>query len=211
MPEASPSAVPTHQPSPGSWPRLAPSVGLSNLISALICLAHELLATLHTLPRADIIRRFGTFDIKLIAARIKRALMLAEALDDRVTRTAKRIDNPPLPRLLPGKPGRKGGKRPRFNRDADNAALLAGLPTAKEIAAQISRRPIGAVIAEICRDLGIAPEDPLFSRILNAVLRYRGSVSALLDHLPAAPGKPRTQAPPVTEHRVPELAATGPP
>ena len=78
--------------------RRAPSVELRALLSAIICLAQELLATVHTLPHLDIVRRFGSLNYKLIIARMTRGLMMAEALDDRVARTATRIDNPPLPR-----------------------------------------------------------------------------------------------------------------
>jgi hypothetical protein len=235
MSEAAPSAAPTQQPIPRPPPRLAPSVKLANLLSAIICLAHELLATLHTLPRTDIISRFGTLDVRLIVARIKRGLMLAEALDDRIARTARRIDNPPLPRLQPSTSGNRGGNRPRFDRDADDAALLAGLPTAQDIAAQIRRRPIGAVITDICRDLGIAPADRLFPLIIDAVLWHRGNLPALMAQIPVArggllapkmPGKARTHARApaplmaqsdvtttlaTTAFPVAERAATGPP
>ena len=53
---------------------------------------------------------------------------------------------------------------------------IANLPTPDDIAAQISRRPAGAVIADICRHLGIAPADRLWREICLVVLENGGSV-----------------------------------
>jgi hypothetical protein len=39
------------------------------------------------------------------------------------------------------------------------------MPTAEQIAAEVRRRPIGAVIADICRDLRILPSHPLWRDI----------------------------------------------
>jgi hypothetical protein len=98
---------------------------------------------------------------------------------------------------------------------------LARLPTADEIAAEVRSRPVGAVIADICRDLGIAPGelDRAFWEELNlAIISYGGTYAGVLDDLihrsfafmfgdhadDAVPG-PRPSSP-----QVPALA-TGPP
>ena len=56
---------------------------------------------------------------------------------------------------------------------------IAGLPTEKEIAAEVRRRPIGAVIADICRDLGIMPYHPLWTDLSTAILRHGGNLPRL--------------------------------
>ena len=100
---------------------------------------------------------------------------------------------------------------------------LARLPTEEEIAAQMRRRPIGAVIVDICCDLGIAPghlDRPFWDEISHAVIMYGGNLvrlfndlserlwafgpSDLSDH--AEPGWP---APPPPQRS--SVPATGPP
>ena len=57
------------------------------------------------------------------------------------------------------------------------------MPTAEQIAAEVRRRPIGAVIADICRDLRILPSHPLWRDIQNAINRHGGSYVRLLKDL----------------------------
>ena len=42
---------------------------------------------------------------------------------------------------------------------------LTHLPTPEQIAATVRRQPIGAVFADICRDLGIPPSHPLWREL----------------------------------------------
>ena len=64
---------------------------------------------------------------------------------------------------------------------ADGAdARLARPPTPAQIAAKIRRQPIGAVIADICRDLGIRPNHPLWRELRDAIVRYGGSLARLV-------------------------------
>ena len=56
----------------------------------------------------------------------------------------------------------------------------ACLPTPEQIAAEVRRRPIGAVIADICRDLGIMPNHPLWRELRDAIIRYGGSLARLV-------------------------------
>ena len=54
------------------------------------------------------------------------------------------------------------------------------LPTSQEIAADIRRRPIGAVLADICHDLGIMPgqmDRALWDELVLAMVQYGGSVA----------------------------------
>jgi hypothetical protein len=64
---------------------------------------------------------------------------------------------------------------------------LARLPTEEEIAEEVRRRPIGAVIADICRDLGIAPghlDRAFWDEISLAIILYDGSLVRFTDDLP---------------------------
>jgi hypothetical protein len=54
------------------------------------------------------------------------------------------------------------------------------MPTPEQIAAQVRRRPIGAVIADICRDLGITPSHKLWQTLQSAIIRYRGNYTRLI-------------------------------
>jgi hypothetical protein len=54
------------------------------------------------------------------------------------------------------------------------------MPTPEQIAAQVRRRPIGAVIADICRDLGITPSHKLWRTLQSAIIRYRGNYTRLI-------------------------------
>jgi hypothetical protein len=132
------------------------------------------------------------------------------------------------PRSAPGHPSHARRTRPcpRPRPDphpADPAEdrRLARLPTEEEIAAEVRRRPVGAVIVDICRDLGIAPghlDRAFWDEINHAIMMYGGSLARFFTNLHerlfacftsehsgrADPGWP--VAPP----RLP-AAATGPP
>jgi hypothetical protein len=53
------------------------------------------------------------------------------------------------------------------------------MPTAEEIAAALRNRPAGAVIADICRDLGIVPAHPLWREVMAVLAEYRGNFTKL--------------------------------
>lgn len=69
--------------------------------------------------------------------------------------------------------------RPANTRHAAEACT-AGLPTPEQIAAEVRHRPIGAVVADICRDLGIMPSHPLWRELSAVVIRYGGSLAKLV-------------------------------
>ncbi len=86
------------------------------------------------------------------------------------------------------------------------------LPTESEIAAWVRRRPIGTVIADICRDLGIMCDHPLWRQLHLAITMEGGSYTRLvteiikrtarviadiwLDTAPTAPLAPAGTGPP---------------
>ena len=126
-------------------------------------------------------RSFGTADVALILARITRGLLRAAALETRLSQCAARGQDigdarkPAAPRACATQP------RTRRVSPADPPApALAHVPTAREIAAEIRRRPIGAVIVDICRDLGIVPgqmDRANWDELVHAIIAYGGSLS----------------------------------
>jgi hypothetical protein len=179
---------------------------------------------------AFLTRAFGTAELAIILARITSGLRRAAALEASLCQRAVRgrdltvasasptttrascltIRAAP-PDALPE------SRRPAVMEDS----RLARLPTEKEIAAEVRRRPVGAVIVDICRDLGIMPgqlDRAFWDELAHAIIAYGGSLTAFLDTLnkrlsafgsgeharDAIPGWPT--APP----RLPALA-TGPP
>lgn len=120
--------------------------------------------------------RFGTPNVRLIAARVTRGLQLAIALMQRIEATAARLDQPaPLPAirdpsLAEPKSERACVQSPvRHGTTNDDVRLLYRLPTPQEIAVRVLRRPIGEVLADICIDLGITPGHPLWRQLRVAV------------------------------------------
>ena len=67
---------------------------------------------------------------------------------------------------LPARAARESSARkPRAKPPApqpDASAVLAALPTSEEIADQLRRRPVHAVLIDICSDLGIVTADPMY-------------------------------------------------
>jgi hypothetical protein len=168
-------------------------------------------------------RQFGTTSIALILARIARALLRAAALEARLRRGASRLDAPPRPpRARPPADAAAAPPAPRPRagpRHIDDDAL-AHMPTPEEIAAAIRHQPIGQVIADICRDLGIIPAHPLWPELSRTITRERGRFAAMvIDILKRKQLVPITedwpQEPPpnlwATWRYAPEPAATGPP
>jgi hypothetical protein len=190
---------------------------LLDLVRRLIEYGKELATTLRqssvTTDLAAAMRPFGTRDIALILARITRGLHRAAALEARLVRGAARLDAEPRPRSVPA--AAKPASGPRRQAAPPAGSPLAHLPTPEQIAAEVRRRPIGAVIADICRDLGIMPSHPLWREVQLVVIRHGGSLARLVSDLidqalefliptaapPAAPLSPQPPSP----------ACTGPP
>ncbi|HEY2619462.1 MAG TPA: hypothetical protein VGI78_19130 [Acetobacteraceae bacterium] len=125
---------------------------------------------------------FGTSDIALILSRITLALHRASALEARLERSAARPDPKPQPPRVPSpRTARAPREAPREPAAAD--PRLAGLPTVEQIAAEIRRRPVGAVIADICRDLGIMANHPLWRELHLAIILHGGNLAGFLDDM----------------------------
>lgn len=164
---------------------------LLGLVRKLIDYGKELAGTLQQRPSAEtlfgITLCFGTISIALILARITRGLRIAAALEARLANRAERPQRSQPTARAPS------SRKPRAARPAaqyaaqyaarhqdDLASLLDALPTPEEIAAQIRRRPIGAVLVDICSDLGITADHPLWREITYAIIDTGGSFAALV-------------------------------
>ncbi len=121
----------------------------------------------------------GDSDIAAILGRIARGLLRAEALEARILRNAARLDAARKPRA----------RRPqtRLPRSADrpspgdrSAFGVTRLPTPEQIVTLANRQPIGAVIADICRDLGIRHDHPLWPELRQVIMQEGGSLARLV-------------------------------
>jgi len=152
-----------------------------DVVRKLLCYGRDLVATLRQCntqsPPLTIARRFGCLNLALIIARITRGLMIAAALERRLSHPRPRSTNP-VRLSAPVSP--RPSRAPRRPRPDEEAELLGDLPTAREIAARIRGRRIGAVLAEICRDLGIDGEHVLWREVYGAIPRCGGNIMTLL-------------------------------
>jgi hypothetical protein len=200
-------------PDPPTQPSRA--ANLLGLVRKLIDYGRELAATIRqrafTNP-GPVITCFGTADIALILARISRGLHRANALEARLIRSADRLDA--APRGASPEKIRAPRQATAPSTDETNGRLTH-LPTPEQIAAKVRRQPIGAVFADICRDLGILPSHPLWRELQIVIIREDGNLANLVkDILDQAfpitpPTPPESPAPPPLRFLTP--ARTGPP
>jgi hypothetical protein len=152
---------------------------LFRLVRALIDYGKHLASTLQqrisATDLADVTRHFGTIDVAVILARITRGLHRAAALEARL---ASQQAAPAAPRAAFCHSPRAARPAERCARAAD--PRLERLPTSAEIAAEVRRRPVGAVIADICRDLGIVPSHKLWQELALAIIEYGGKFVPLV-------------------------------
>jgi hypothetical protein len=207
MPAAANAPDPPTQPSR--------SASLLGLVRKLIDYGRELATTIRQRAFTDpgsVSRCFGTTDVALILARISRGLHRANALEARLLRSAHRLDAAPRGASSPGKPR---APRPATAPAADETdARVIYLPTPEQIAAKVRRQPIGAVIADICRDLGILPSHPLWRELQIAIIRECGNFAGLVKDIleqafPIAASAPRGSPAPLLRFLGP--VRTGPP
>ena len=183
---------PSRRPTTHRSPKPSRSGRLLAVIRKLIDYGTALAATIRQRVAADplaVTVCFGTADLAVILARIARGLHLAQALEARVLRRAAWLDEEPR-RARGQSEARPSAVRP-FAEPPD--PRLAHLPTAEQIAAEVRRRPIGAVIADIYRDLGILPSHPLWRDVQQPMSEFGGSLARLLSDIldrafPLAPG-----------------------
>ena len=132
--------------------------------------------------------RYRRSDFNEILARIKRGLVLAAALQENLLdRASTGHDVAPVNfRWFTPRPDRTSGStgtrtRVRHTNIVDMPPDL--LPTAEQIAAELRRRPLGAVLADICRDLGIRPGDlteAQWAELHQLILKYGGDPTDVL-------------------------------
>ena len=155
---------------------------LLGLVRKLVDYGKQLAATLRQHPPATsffpIPHHAGTIDIGLILARIACGLHRAAALEARLLRRARQEEKPAP--TCPPPPRRPRAALPAVRRAAGADPGLVRLPTVAEIAAQVRRRPVGAVIADICRDLGIMPAHPLWRELQRAIIDNDGNLATLV-------------------------------
>jgi hypothetical protein len=171
---------------PSDRPDTARGLRLLVLIRGLIAFGHAILATLNHPPNSPALRatllRFATRNLDLIVARVLRGLCIAEALERRVLAAGGLDAKRDRPRARPARREQpKHQKPPTPEQDEDDAALLACLPTAEEIAALVRRRPLALVLEDICRDFGIAPSDPIWEQVWTMAMEFGYRGTALLN------------------------------
>ena len=190
MPEQ-PTTTPTVPPDPhqdrSGAVAVAPSRSgrLLGLVRKLIDYGFELANTLRRRAAANdvgaMVRPFGTTDLAMIFARITRGLRLAGALEERLVHHPVPEEKKPdgTGTTVPSQRQPRAARPPAARRTLDPDPRLAGMPTPEQIAADIRRRPVGAVIADICRDLGILPGHKLWQELSLAIIDHRGSLTGL--------------------------------
>jgi hypothetical protein len=186
---------------------------LLGLVRRLLDYGRELASTLHQRAAADLVSvacNFGTRDLALIIASITRGLLRACALEARLERSATRLDAEPRRRDQPAQ------HKPRTHQPAAAATpRRTDLALEEQIAAEVRGRPIGVVIADICRDLGIVASHPLWRDITLAIILEGGKLVPVLRnishrvHQIFAPEE--AAAPPAWPAPSPAPASTGPP
>jgi hypothetical protein len=178
---------------PAASPATPPALGrVLNLVRKLIDYGKRLTTAVQQRAAAPgfahFVNPFGTVDLAVILARITAGLRRAAALDAMLCRRAARgRDLAPPPIRLPAIRAPRAAQQAAAPdalpapRPADPAEdpRLARLPTEEELAAEVRRRPIGAVIVDICRDLGIAPghlDRAFWDEITHTIIMYGGSL-----------------------------------
>jgi hypothetical protein len=174
--------APAH-PSGDGLPARTRAGRLLSLLRKLIDYGQDLARTVQPGAAASVIFtvavHFGTRDMALVIARITRGLRLAAALEAKLISRPLRLDADAAPVRAPAdhtpadhapdrarRPARRAEKRP----------TLPDIPTEADIAAALRHRPAAAVIADICRDLGIVPAHPLWGEVMAVLSGHGGNV-----------------------------------
>jgi len=171
---AAPNAAPAQQ-GQGSRPR----GHLLGLVRRILDYGRDLVAALQQqnapTPSPRVAWAFGTIDLSVIIARLLLGLRIAEALETRLIRRTPTQEMPRVTRVRPLAKPRAAKPKPAEQPDNDLT-----LPSAEAIAARIKGRSAGAVIVEICRELGINAMHPMWREIQDAIFVYRGSMARMM-------------------------------
>ena len=151
------------------------------LIAYASCIAMKVEACAVSGDLTRVAAPFGTLDPAAIILRICRGLRRALALEELLKqRAAQGRDIAPIPPRAPAQRSGSGeGKRRGNGRKPDDGRV----PSVAEIAAEVRRRPPGAVIAMICRDIGITPadlSDDEWEALRRAILDYGGTTACIM-------------------------------
>ena len=173
-----PPTGPTQPPRNKSAGKPSRAAALLHFIQTLIRFGQQRLADLETKLTPEETQNtgiaFGTFNLPLILARIMRGLRIATALQDRIAANATQIDAPTRPRQAAEPRPKRAPRRPKPTQSEDDAALLARIPTDREIAELLRHRPIGVILIDICSDLGIGIQHPLWQDVRRFLDRHQG-------------------------------------
>ncbi len=191
------ASAPTTDPDPRRAAETVPAaIGrVLSLVRKLMDYGRQLAATVQQRAASPsfalFARPFGTADLAVILARITGGLRRAAALEAELCRRAARgqdLTVAPIRLPVPRPPGAGRLTAPPDPPHADTTEepRLARLPTEEEIAAEVRRRPLGAVIVDICSDLGIAPghlDRAFWDEIQLAIMSYGGSLTRFVTTL----------------------------
>jgi hypothetical protein len=185
--------APTTDPDPprASTDTPAASPASFSLVRKLIDYGKQLAGTVQhraaTPAFALFAKPFGTTDLARITAGLRRAAALCHRAargQDLMPSSIRMSDiRGPRPARLVAPPDPQPEPEPA---DHTEDPRFARLPTEAEIAAEVRRRPVGAVIADICRDLGIAPgqlDRAFWDELSHAIIAYGGNLASFLGNL----------------------------
>lgn len=164
---------------------------------------------------------FGPINLSMVLARIacglKRAAMLEERLNREPSGAAPQEPEPAAPPRESRLRDTDALALPRVRPDPDDFTFL---PSAARIAAEVRTRPIGAVILDICRDLGLTPQQcgrEFWTELTEIVEAYGGDLSAWIGGLRQRVGRALKLlrvagiVPPAVEAHAPAAAPESPP
>jgi hypothetical protein len=170
---------------PAPWPTSDDRRGRLTWVLGLVRKLIDYGKELATAPRerglsdrpAGAFATFGTIDLGLILSRIATALLRAEALEARLVQSAARPEPQPRPPHAPSECAPRAARQQTTPAEAPDP-FLARLPTPEEIAAEVRRKPVGVVLLDICRDLGITADHPLWRELNLAIIMHGGGLAA---------------------------------
>ncbi len=198
-----PRPGPPQDPAPTACPAPSLLARTLTIVRKIIDYGRQVAATLKQGTTAEhlehITHSFSTDDIAEIFARIARALHIAAALEVKLLTYAGPPERPLPAARLPtlglsptAQPARASahalppGAQPAYAAagpaapgEDDAAARLARLPSAEELARMLRHRPIGAIIADLCLELGVRQGDPPWQDLLMVILQNGGNPAGL--------------------------------